>query len=76
MKKKGLMGFLTIGLIVFSSLFNTEVMALTAEKILNEIDDVMNAPKDQTLKQKVVLIDKNGKENSWLPETSGTGRGG
>ncbi len=35
---------------------------LTALQILTNLDDVMNAPKDQTLKQKVVLIDRKGNE--------------
>jgi outer membrane lipoprotein-sorting protein len=35
---------------------------LTASQILEKMDDVINAPKDQELKVKLVLIDKNGRE--------------
>ncbi len=62
MKKKGLVSIIALGLIVSFSLFSTEAIALTAEEVLTGVDDVMNAPKDQILKQKVVLIDKKGKE--------------
>jgi len=35
---------------------------LTASQILKQVDDVVNAPKDQDLKMKLTLIDKEGKE--------------
>jgi len=41
---------------------NAEELTLTASQILEKVDDVINAPKDQDLKIKLVLIDKEGKE--------------
>jgi outer membrane lipoprotein-sorting protein len=35
---------------------------LTASEILEKVDDVVNAPKDQDIKLKLILIDKEGKE--------------
>lgn len=41
---------------------NAEELTLTASQILEKVDDIINAPKDQDLKIKLVLIDKEGKE--------------
>lgn len=61
--------FITIILILISCLFicqsgelNAEELTLTASQILEKVDDVINAPKDQDLRIKLILIDKNGKE--------------
>jgi outer membrane lipoprotein-sorting protein len=37
---------------------------LTASQILGKVDDVINAPKDQDLRIRMILIDKKGKEKS------------
>ena len=39
-----------------------EAQELTAVEILEKSDAVVNAPKDQDLKLKLILIDKDGKE--------------
>ena len=41
---------------------NAEELTLTASQILEKVDDVINAPKDQDLRIKLILIDKKGKE--------------
>lgn len=43
---------------------STLVMAQDGTSILKKVDDVMYAPKDQDVKIKMVLIDKNGKETT------------
>ncbi len=41
---------------------NAEELTLTASQILEKCDDVINAPTDQDLRIKLILIDKKGKE--------------
>ncbi|MBA7653049.1 hypothetical protein ES703_60890 [subsurface metagenome] len=41
---------------------NAEELTLTASQILEKVDDVINAPRDQDLRIKLILIDKKGKE--------------
>jgi outer membrane lipoprotein-sorting protein len=41
---------------------NAEELTLTASQILEKCDDVINAPADQDLRIKLILIDKKGKE--------------
>ena len=49
-------------LICQSGELNAEELTLTASQILEKVDDVINAPKDQDLRIKLILIDKKGKE--------------
>lgn len=51
---------LLIALMVSGSIFSA--MAQDANSILKKMDDVMYSPKDMTGKNKIILIDKNGKE--------------
>jgi outer membrane lipoprotein-sorting protein len=41
---------------------NADTSEFTSSQILNKVDDVINAPKDQDLRIKLILIDKKGKE--------------
>ncbi|MCK4642231.1 outer membrane lipoprotein-sorting protein [bacterium] len=52
-----------LSLMVFIPQGWAEDMVPTASKIIEEVDNVINAPKDQDLMIKLILIDKNGKEN-------------
>ncbi|MDO9576332.1 MAG: outer membrane lipoprotein-sorting protein [Candidatus Cloacimonadales bacterium] len=53
--------FLLLISLFFASLWAEEIQ-LTAVQILGKADDVINAPQDQDLKIKLILIDKKGKE--------------
>jgi outer membrane lipoprotein-sorting protein len=60
---------ITIILILVSCLFicqsgelNAEGLTLTTSQILEKVDNVINAPTDQDLTIKLILIDKKGKE--------------
>ena len=50
------------GLFVLTFQVQAEGKQLSASKILNKVDNVLNSPKDQDLKVKLVLINKKGKE--------------
>lgn len=52
-------------LVVLLLLFtiNVSFAQLTGVEILKKVDDVTYAPKDQTYKARVILIDKNGRES-------------
>ncbi len=53
--------FFVILLVLFA--VNISFAQLTGVEILKKVDEVSYAPKDQTYKAKVILIDKNGKES-------------
>ncbi|HAF06989.1 MAG: outer membrane lipoprotein-sorting protein [bacterium] len=61
--KKNIPFFMIVGLLLLA---NIKVLAqekiFNANEILSKVDDVVNAPKDQTIKLKLILIDKEGKE--------------
>lgn len=61
-KKIFLFYLLTSSVIIFSFTGWAEENKLTADQILQKVDDVINAPKDQDLNIKLILIDKKGKE--------------
>lgn len=50
--------------IIFSFTGRAEENKLTADQILEKVDDVINAPKDQSLNVKLILIDKEGNEKN------------
>ena len=56
--------FITVSAIIAATSFNNVFAenALTAKQILKGVDNVINAPRDQTLKQKMILIDRKGNE--------------
>lgn len=62
MKKITLSIFLMLGIIMSLPQDLSAEKQLTALQILEKVDDVINAPKDQDLKIKLILVDKNGKE--------------
>jgi hypothetical protein len=62
MNRSGLVSLFAVGIILSSSMVNAQSNSLTADQILKGVDDVLNAPKDQTLKQKMILTDKKGNE--------------
>ncbi len=47
--------------VIFATLSRAEP-SFTAAQILSRVDSVVNAPKDQTMNMKLLLIDKNGHE--------------
>lgn len=63
MKKLILICLLVSGVVMFNLLSLAQEKQLTASEILEKVDDVVNAPIDQNLGLKLVLIDKDGKEN-------------
>jgi outer membrane lipoprotein-sorting protein len=60
MKKINFQSGVLFGLIVAGSIFSAN--AQDANAILKKMDDVMYSPKDMTGKNKIVLIDKSGKQ--------------
>ena len=62
MKKIKIQSVVLYGLIVAASIFSAN--AQDANTILKKMDDVMYSPKDMTGKNKIVLIDKNGKQET------------
>lgn len=61
MKRNTLLGLCVLSITMFVSQLGAQEQ-LSASQILNKVDDIMNAPKDQDMKVKLILIDKNGKE--------------
>lgn len=53
-------------LIIIPSLLNAE--ELTPKEIIKKMDEVLNAPKDQKIKMRLIVLDKNGKEKEKLIE--------
>lgn len=62
MKKNKIQSVVLFGLIVAGSIISAS--AQDANTILKKMDDVMYSPKDMTGKNKIVLIDKNGKQET------------
>lgn len=62
MKRFILTNLFVLGIMVYAFAGWTEQSQLTATQILKKVDDVVNAPKDQDLSIKLILIDKNGNE--------------
>jgi len=62
MKKTKVQSVVLYGLIVAGSIISAS--AQDANTILKKMDDVMYSPKDMTGKNKIVLIDKNGKQET------------
>ncbi|MDO9579569.1 MAG: outer membrane lipoprotein-sorting protein [Bacteroidales bacterium] len=62
MKKIKIQSVVLYGLIVAGSVFSAN--AQDANTILKKMDDVMYSPKDMTGKNRIVLIDKNGKQET------------
>ena len=62
MKKSKIKSAVLTVLIIAGSLFTAN--AQDASPILKKMDDVMYSPKDMTGKNKIVLIDKNGKQET------------
>jgi len=62
MKKFILTTLFVLGIMVFASSGWPQESQLTAPQILEKVDDVINAPKDQDLSVKLILIDKEGNE--------------
>jgi len=60
MNKMKIQTVVLIALIVAGSIFSAN--AQDASAILKKMDDVMYSPKDMTGKNKIILIDKNGKQ--------------
>jgi outer membrane lipoprotein-sorting protein len=61
---KRYLGILILAIAVPLTYLQTQEKQLTASEILSKVDDVVNAPKDQDLKIKLILIDKEGKEET------------
>ncbi|HEY4717060.1 MAG TPA: outer membrane lipoprotein-sorting protein [bacterium] len=59
--------FILLSLIMLSGMFDLQIRAekkqLTASQILEKVDNIISAPKDQDMKVKLILIDKTGKED-------------
>ncbi len=64
MKKCILSSMLILSIIASLTQVWAQEKQLTASQILSKVDDVVNAPKDQDLKIKLILIDKEGKEET------------
>jgi outer membrane lipoprotein-sorting protein len=62
MKNAILMSLLVLSMIFLTFTGIKADRQLTASQILEEVDNVINAPKDQDMKIKLILIDKNGRE--------------
>ena len=60
MKKSKIQTAVLIALITTGSMFSASTQ--DANSILKKMDDVMYSPKDMTGKNKIILIDKNGKQ--------------
>jgi outer membrane lipoprotein-sorting protein len=63
---KKIMGIASVLFLAFLPAFPAAAQqsGLSAVDILNKVDDVVNAPKDQTYSLKIVLIDKSGTEKT------------
>jgi outer membrane lipoprotein-sorting protein len=57
-------GMLCIVLAIFCSLYAVNTEAQNAVTILQNVDNILNAPKDQTLSTQIILIDKSGKQST------------
>lgn len=64
MKRSILFIIIVLGVMTFFSQGWVVEKQLTASQILSKVDDVINAPKDQDLRIRMILIDKKGKEKS------------
>lgn len=64
MKALILRNFMVLTIIIFVSQCWAQEEQISAALILENVDDVINAPKDQDLVIKLILIDKNGEEKS------------
>ena len=64
MKKHVLISFAVLLSALFISAASAQEKGLTASQILQNADSVVNAPKDQDMKVKIVLTDKNGAEKT------------
>jgi outer membrane lipoprotein-sorting protein len=62
MKKCILLSILILGMMTAVSFVWAEEKQLSALEILKMVDDVINAPKDQDIKLKLILIDAKGNE--------------
>ncbi len=62
MKRVIVLSIVVFSTIVFISQSWAQEISFSAAQILEKMDNVLNAPKDQDLKVKLILIDKNGKE--------------
>jgi len=63
MKKHILFCMTVVGLLLLSNMqIQAQEKTLEAGEILARVDNVVNAPKDQDLKVKLILTDKNGEE--------------
>lgn len=62
--KELLRSFMVLSIITFVSQCWAQEEQLSAVQILENVDDVINAPKDQSLNIQLVLIDKNGNEKT------------
>lgn len=63
MKRNILISILLLVLVTMSCLsILAQEKRLTASQILGKVDEVENAPSDQTMKMKIILVDKEGKE--------------
>jgi len=62
MRKIDLFCLLAVSVMIFASQNWAQEKSLTGGQILEKVDDVINAPKDQDLRIKLILIDKKGKE--------------
>jgi len=62
MKKCILQSVLILSMIVSLTQVWAQEKQLTASQILEKVDNVVNAPEDQDLKMKLILINKEGKE--------------
>ena len=62
MKSLVITSCLVLNMLIFGVQCWADENALTASQILEKMDEVVNAPEDQELTVKLVLIDKNGRE--------------
>jgi len=62
MKRFILTNLFVLGIMVYAFAGWAEQSQLTAPQILKKVDDVINAPKDQDLSIKLILVDKDGNE--------------
>ncbi|MBW2105973.1 MAG: outer membrane lipoprotein-sorting protein [Deltaproteobacteria bacterium] len=62
MKKCILLSLLMLSMIMSATCVYAQEKKLTVSQIIEKVDDVINSPKDQDLKLKLILIDKDGKE--------------
>lgn len=64
MKKHTLPVPLALSIMIFASQIAAQEKAIDASAILAKMDDVTNAPKDQQMNMKLILIDKSGQEKT------------